>query len=344
MSVCVVLLFGGRGPEHEVSLRSAATILEGLRANDYEIHCVGISRVGSWHYMGPEVASEVDTSQPQVNLSPGSRSLSYFSKDARVTISADIFFPALHGAWGEDGTLQGLSELLGIPCAGSSVLGSAIGMDKDVSKRLLVQKGYLTATWDVVRAGEHAPNWQELVRRHGSPMFVKPATSGSSIGVRRVTGPNELEEAIELACRYSHKVLVEQAVSGREIECAVIETSKGPVASALGEIRAKNAHVFYDYDAKYEDEDGADLIVPADIAAPLRDQIQSLAIGIFRDLELSGFARVDFFLTANGIIYFNEVNTLPGFTSISMFPRMLIQTGMPLKQIISEIVGFTLRQ
>ncbi|MFJ4054518.1 D-alanine--D-alanine ligase family protein [Pseudomonas sp. NPDC089743] len=339
----IALVFGGRSSEHSVALRSASTIHAALMALGHRVHCVGIDREGSWRYQGEpgQFPGEVDLSAPLISIRPGNPSLSYTTHGSdTVEIAIDLLFPALHGRWGEDGTIQGLAAMCGLPCVGSGVLGSAMSMDKDVTKTMVQSSGLVVGPW---RAMNFMRPWEELVECLGSStLFVKPANSGSSIGVSKVSNALEYAEAFAIAACQDTKVLVEAEICGREIECGVLELEGGLMASVVGEILKKEGHGYYDYQAKYDCNSGADLRVPCLLPPDIVERIQALSVQAFRCLDLKGYARVDFFLTEGGSIILNEVNTLPGFTSSSMYPKMFECSGYPPVKLVGALVEYAL--
>lgn len=344
MALNIALVFGGRSAEHDVSLRSANTIYRALKQLKHDIHCIGIDRSGVWHYQAANGAfpMTVDEDAPTASLRLGRPVVSFTPKDAsgEIEIELDVIFPALHGPWGEDGTIQGLAAMSNLPCVGSSTLGSAIAMDKDVSKRLLRDRWIAVAPW--ITCSDTMPAWSEVVSELGRAVFVKPAALGSSVGIRRVTEEKEFRQAFEEAAAFGKKIILEMEIRGREIECGVLETAAGLVASDLGEITPLGSHRFYDYDAKYLDEAGARLTVPTGVPLDVKDRIQEISKSAFRCLELRTLARIDFFLTDGGEIVLNEANSLPGFTSISMYPKMFESSGYPLERLVEIILNNTL--
>ncbi|MFP3862231.1 D-alanine--D-alanine ligase family protein [Pseudomonas capeferrum] len=339
----IALVFGGRSSEHSVALSSASTIHAALMALGHRVHCVGIDREGNWRYQGEpcQFPGAVDRSAPLISIRPGHPSLSYTTQGSdTVEIGIDLLFPALHGRWGEDGTIQGLAAMCGLPCVGSGVLGSAMSMDKDVTKRMVQSFGVVVGPW--VAMSSMRP-WEELVECLGSStLFVKPATSGSSIGVSRVSNALEYAEAFAIAVRQDTKVLVEAEICGREIECGVLEGEEGLMASVVGEILKKKGHAYYDYQAKYDSNSGTDLRVPSLLPPDIVARIQASSVQVFRCLDLKGYARVDFFLTEDGEIILNEVNSLPGFTSASMYPKMFECSGYPPAKLVGALVEYAL--
>jgi len=342
----VGVLFGGRSGEHEVSLASAASVIRGLDPDQYEAVPIGITKDGHWlvgegaFKMLPEVLK--GGRRVMLTADPTEAALVPLDRGAGAQ-RLDVIFPVMHGTFGEDGTIQGMLELAGLPFVGAGVLGSAIGMDKDVSKRLCQEAGIPVVPWITV----HRWHWEkepEAVKtgiegKFEYPVFVKPATLGSSVGMSKVHNTEELAPALNLACEYGMKILVEKAVSAREIEVSVLGNHE-PQASVPGEIVPHRE--FYDYTAKYL-EDGTELIIPAELKPAQVTKIQSLAIRTFRTLELSGMARVDFFLEKKGgKLYLNEANTIPGFTSISMYPKLWEATGISFRELIDRLIDLAL--
>ena len=343
MALRIALVFGGRSAEHEVSLRSARTIYGALLELGCDIHCIGIDRAGIWRYHGvhgsfPDIVNEA---APEVSIKLGRRVISYDDGGSRGhrEVELDLLYPALHGPWGEDGTIQGLAAMSNLPCVGSATLGSAVSMDKDVAKRLLKSDGIVVAPW--LSCSRAMPPWSEIIARLGTSIFVKPASLGSSVGVRHVTNEKEYALAFEAAAGFDDKILLETEIRGREIECGVLEIGDRLIASELGEITPLGDHRYYDYAAKYEDDSGARLSVPACLMAEIKHQMQETAKRAFRCLGLRTLARVDFFLAEDGTIILNEVNTLPGFTSISMYPKMFECSGYALTSLVAEILKGT---
>ena len=338
----VGVLFGGRSGEHEVSLASAASVIRGLDPDQYEAVPIGITKDGHWLVgegavkMLPEVLK--GGRRVMLTADPTEAALVPLDRGSGAQ-RLDVIFPVMHGTFGEDGTIQGMLELAGLPYVGAGVLGSAIGMDKDVSKRLCKEAGIPVVPWVTI----HRWAWEkelEAVRaqiegKFEYPVFVKPATLGSSVGMSKVHSAEELAPALNLACEYGLKILVEKAVTGREIEVSVLGNHE-PQSSVPGEIVPHRE--FYDYAAKYL-EDGTQLIIPAALKPSQVTKIQSLAIKAFRTLELSGMARVDFFLEKKGgKLYLNEANTIPGFTSISMYPKLWEASGISFRELIGKLI------
>ena len=253
---------------------------------------------------------------------------------SRATLSLAVL---LHGPYGEDGSIQGLCRLANLPCVGAGILGSAVGMDKDVMKRLLREAGIPTARSLLVTRGRAAPVFDEVAARLGVPVFVKPANMGSSVGVSKAETAAEYREAVETALLYETKALVEECIPGREIECSVLGNAD-PVASVPGEIVTGGGHAFYDYQAKYIDENGAELLIPAPLSAPVTESVRALAVRAFTVLCCEGMARVDMFLRDAGEIVMNEINTIPGFTRISMYPKLWEASGVSYGELVDRLI------
>jgi len=342
----VGVLFGGRSGEHEVSLASAASVIRGLDPDKYEAVPIGITKDGHWLIgegavkMLPEVLK--GGRRVMLTADPTEAALVPLDRGAGAQ-RLDVIFPVMHGTFGEDGTIQGMLDLAGLPYVGAGVLGSAVGMDKDVSKRLCQDAGIPVVPWVTV----HRWRWEkepqemrvEIEEKFEYPLFVKPATLGSSVGMSKVHEAGELGAALDLACEYGMKVLVEKAVTAREIEVSVLGNHE-PQASVPGEIVPHRE--FYDYAAKYLEE-GTQLLIPADLKPGQVQKIQNLAVRAFQVLELSGMARVDFFLEKKtGKLYLNEVNTIPGFTSISMYPKLWEASGIPFRELVDKLIELAL--
>lgn len=332
----IAVFFGGRSEEHDVSCVSAVSALTALQEHGHETVAVGIDRDGVFHLADPATDPLV-AEGPVVSIEiPGGRLLG-----EGAAIEIDAAFPVLHGPFGEDGTIQGLFEMAGVPYVGAGVLGSAIGMDKDVAKRLCREAGIPIGDYFVVRSQGFLSEPGSIVSRAGSdlgfPVFVKPANLGSSVGISRAEDEESLKESIHAALQHDPKVIVEAEVAGREIEVAVIE---GPRASVAGEIIVDGG--WYTYDAKYRD-DATRIEVPADLTESAMENVRSLARRAFEVLECRGLARVDFFYEEGGRGFIlNEINTMPGFTPRSMFPMMWAATGLPYADLCNELVELAL--
>src|SRR5262249_14669624 len=319
----VALLFGGRSAEHDVSLMSAANVFRALDPARYEVVPIAVARNGAW-MLCPLVEgrfpTEVPPDGPLLPLLPGGsgRLVVAPNDDAKFEPPAavDVIFPVLHGPFGEDGSVQGLAELAGVPFVGASVFASAAAMDKDAAKRLLRDAGLPTLRFRVVTPADDS-SFAELTAELGRPLFVKPARLGSSVGVGKADTAEEVAAALAEAFRHDRKVLIEECMRGREVECGVLEDADGTLTTSLpGEIVPTNRYAFYTYEAKYLDEHGAELKVPADLPKAVVKRVQELSLQAFRALGCEAMARVDFFLLPDMTVLVNEVNTIPGFTNI----------------------------
>lgn len=338
----VGILFGGQSAEHEVSIQSAKNVLQALDKTKYEPVLIGINKTGKWfslsesqfHYIASQSYHALPEEIATKNLSP---------QQTLPQANLDVVFPLLHGPMGEDGTVQGMLKLMGLPFVGADVLGSAVGMDKDVMKRLLRDGGLPIAKFLVFSNSDRETLSFELIKKElGIPFFVKPANLGSSIGVAKVHSGSEFAEAIDKAFSYDSKILIEQGIEAREIECSVLGNDE-KIASIPGEVIP--SHEFYDYEAKYIDEDGAILEIPAKLNKKQVKDIQKLAIQACEVLCVDGMARVDFFLDKKtNHIYINEINTIPGFTSISMYPKLWETSGIPYVELIDRLISLALER
>ncbi|HUZ45555.1 MAG TPA: D-alanine--D-alanine ligase family protein [Terriglobia bacterium] len=346
----VGVLYGGRSGEHDVSLASAASVIKALDRSKYEVVSIGISREGHWYAAAHSVKSPAEVFKkanrviPSADPSePGLKPLG--PARGRGKIGVDIVFPVLHGTFGEDGTVQGLLELATIPYVGAGVLGSAVGMDKDVMKRLFRDAGLPVVEWVVVLRDEwerESARVRKLIEKEiGYPLFVKPANLGSSVGISKVHNRRELAPALALAASYDRKIIVEKALDAREIECAVLGNDR-PEASAPGEVVSVNE--FYDYEAKYVKE-GSRLIIPAKLTAKQTRTVREVAVRAFRSTDCAGLARVDFLLDRpSGKLFLNEINTLPGFTPISMYPKLWEASGLAYPRLLDRLIALGLER
>jgi D-alanine-D-alanine ligase len=353
----VAVVFGGRSSEHSISCISAGSILRALDPDEFEVVPVGITRAGRWVLVtgdgnamaiqGGRLPEITDGSGTAVVLPPDPTARGIEVVEVRDGIRAlsdvDVVFPVLHGAYGEDGTIQGLFEIAGIPYVGAGVFASAAGMDKEFTKKLAVAEGIPVGPYVVLRDGASLPDADR--DRLGLPVFVKPSRAGSSIGITKVRDWADLEAAVAAAREVDPKVLVEAAIAGREIECGVLEGEYGgpPEASVPAEIRVLRDHEFYDFEAKYLD-DVCEFDIPADLPPGVTERIREYACRTFTALDCAGLARVDFFVTADRTVYLNEINTMPGFTPISMFPRMWAASGLEYPKLLSRLVRTALRR
>ncbi|MCP4334224.1 MAG: D-alanine--D-alanine ligase [Gammaproteobacteria bacterium] len=348
----VAVLFGGRSAEHEVSLQSARNVIEAIDQDKYEPVLIGIDRNGAW-FLNEESISLLNSDDPRlITLNQSNSPVSLVPSDqAGVLVNLqsssplpaiDVIFPVLHGPYGEDGSVQGLAKLANVPCVGSDILGSAIAMDKDVSKRLLRDAGIAVARHICIRRnGLNDEMRQQVEQSFGYPVYVKPANMGSSVGVVKVASASGLDGAIDSALQYDTKVVLEENIVGREVECSVLGNDD-PLASSVGEIGTDDG--FYSYEKKYIDADGAKLIIPASLEPDTLQRVQRTAIVAFQVLESRGMARVDMFLTASGEIFVNEINTIPGFTAISMYPKLWLESGLSYTDLIDRLVQLALEE
>ncbi len=345
----IAVLFGGRSAEHEVSLMSARNAVGALDRARYEIVPIGIAKDGRWLLVDLEdgaLPQAIPASGTQVALIPG-------GKGQAVTIAADgrqgllpaidLIFPVLHGPFGEDGTVQGYAETADVAYVGCGVAASAAAMDKALAKRLLVAEGIPVARAIAVHEGDAQPG-EALLEALGLPLFVKPARQGSSVGVSRVDSLDALQPALDEAFRHDDKVLIEEFVRAREIECSVLEDAEGRLTvSRPGEIIPAESHGFYSYDAKYVDAGGAIVKAPADLSDEVIAEAREMAARAFRALACAGMARVDFFLRADGSLIINEINTIPGFTNISMYAKALAADGIAYQQVVETLIAHALK-
>ncbi len=352
----VALVFGGRSPEHAISCMSAGSILGAIDRDAFEVVPVGIARDGRWLLL-PDDPDELQirgrelpevTAGQVVALSndPAERGLRVFDGAADGVgqlAHVDVVFPVLHGEQGEDGTIQGLLEIVGLPYVGAGVFASAAAMDKEFTKKLLAAEGLPVGEYHVLRPGDEAELDDAQRARITLPAFVKPARAGSSIGITKITDWSQLVDAVGAARTIDSKVLIEAGVAGREIECGILAEDGAPGeprnvrASVPAEIKVLHGHDWYDFEAKYID-DACEFDVPADLPAAITAQIQDFAVRAFRALDGRGLARVDFFVTGAGEVILNEVNTMPGFTPISMYPRMWEASGIPYAELIDRLI------
>jgi D-alanine-D-alanine ligase len=342
MNVCI--LYGGRSGEHEVSLRSAASVAANLDTGRHRLTAIGIGRDGSWHLQERIVRRAIPGQGEALEILPSACTVSVvpaggIHADGKQ-IGIDCVFPVLHGTYGEDGTVQGLLDIAGLPYVGAGVLGSSVSLDKERSKRLWRDAGIPVVEFAVVPRDADA----SAAAAVGFPACVKPVSAGSSLGVHRVDGPGGLADALADALRYDTRALVERFVDAREIECSVVGND-APRAFPPGEVVTAGSHAFYDYDAKYTDPDGARLEAPARLEPEVRERVMQTAEAAYAAVGCEGMARVDFFLErGSGRLYVNEINTIPGFTSISMFPRMCAAGGLAYPELLDLLVGLAVER
>ncbi len=352
----LAVIFGGQSDEHDVSIRSAQTVFDAVDGDRYEVVPIGITREGQWVVSGDPLAALRQASD-ELSLSDGDGADAVGEVETLAPVTGamaltgnsqqpiDVVFPVLHGPFGEDGSIQGLFEVAGVPYVGSGVLGSAVAMDKAMTKQVLEQAGIPQLPWQLVNRGDiqdHAELVADRIAETiGFPCFIKPANLGSSVGISRVSERGDLVSALNEAAYYDRRVVVEKGVDAREIEMSVLGNDD-PIASVAGEVVPLGG--FYDYNAKYIDNT-TDLVIPAKLDPSILGFLQEMAIDVFRALDLSGMARVDFFIErGTDHIYLNEVNTLPGFTSISMYPMLWEASGVPLPELIDRLVGLALER
>jgi len=345
------VLYGGRSGEHDVSLCSAASVVSALNSSKYEIIAIGIDRDGKWYVQDkPEIVGHKDFGKVLSLKKHGTWLVNHFEQGNQLhlynmensgeKVAVDIVFPVLHGTFCEDGTLQGLLELAMVPYVGADVIGSAVGMDKDVAKRLLHEAGIpvvpsLTVNFQQWRNNQKSI-MESAIDKMGLPLFIKPVCTGSSVGVKKVKEKTLFPEAVDYALQFDTRVIIEKAIDCREIECAVLG-NEDPAASVLGEIIPM--HEFYSYEAKYIDPNGAIPKIPAQIEPALAAAIRKMAVAGYLALGCSSMARVDFFLDKKtSEFYLNEINTLPGFTSISMYPKLWEATGLKYSDLLETLI------
>ena len=360
----VAIVFGGRSSEHAISVSTAGSVLRAIDRDAFEVLPIGITTDGRWALtvdeparmaisggVLPSVEAIAESTEGQVSLpaSPVARELVYTEPGAvpKALGEVDVVLPLLHGPWGEDGTVQGLLELSGVPYVGSGVLSSAVGMDKEYTKRVLASFGLPVGPYTVVRPREWAdeaarPAVRARIAELGYPVFVKPARAGSSIGITKVSDPAGLDAAIEEARRHDPKVVVEAGLVGRELECGVLEFEDGPRASLPAEVLVADGYDFYDFEAKYIDSN--EVQIPAALTEDETARLRALAVEVFEALACEGLARVDVFLLPDGNFVVNEINTMPGFTPISAYPRMWEATGIPYPELIDRLIRAALRR
>jgi D-alanine-D-alanine ligase len=346
--VKVGILFGGKSVEHEVSLLSAKNVMDALDLDRFELVPIFVDKAGRWLLVDSldSLLEETESGGAAINhgqlvsFFPGGKGRLVHLSDMASSTYVDVVFPVLHGSCGEDGSVQGLLKLAGVPYVGSEIIGSAIGMDKDVSKRLLREAGIPVAPFYAFKRGD-VIDGRKVLEELGLPVFVKPASLGSSVGVAKVENVSGLQAAIDAAFKFDAKVLVEKFIEGREIECAVLGNDD-PIASVVGEIGS--SHDFYSYEAKYVDKKAVKLTLPANIDSTITDRVRALSVQSFNVLCCMGMARVDFFLSKDGSLVVNEINTIPGFTSMSMYPLLWQATGLAYRELVSQLIELAMQR
>jgi D-alanine-D-alanine ligase len=347
----VAILFGGKSAEHEISLISARNIVEAMDKNKYEVVAIGIDKQGRWHLdegarllHGKSVSKvEFPDAQNAAAVLPGDNATPLVRRSGAgfgALGAIDVVFPILHGPFGEDGTVQGLLKLANLPFVGAGVLGSAVGMDKDVMKRLL-RDAKIPIGKFLVFARADKISFAKVKNTLGMPLFVKPANLGSSVGISKVIKPAQFAAAVKEAFRYDNKIIIEEFIQGREIECSVLGNDK-PIASLPGEIVVNRD--FYSYDAKYIDDKGARLEIPAKLPKAVVKKVRDIALRAYKALCCEGMGRIDFFVQANGRVLVNEINTIPGFTKISMYPKMWEATGISYSKLIDRLIQLAIQR
>lgn len=347
----IVILYGGKSGEHEVSLQSAASVLKNLDRAKYSVRLIGITGDGRWYLQPDELGERSPTEVPDsLPIDETESRRVYAIPEGGLACPAgelpvECVIPVLHGPFGEDGTVQGLLDVAGVPYVGAGVLGSALGMDKELCKRIWIQAGLPVVRFTVIHRHRYRmqpeAEQQRALRSFELPLFVKPARVGSSVGITRVSEHSELSHAVEEAFAFDTKLLVEPAVSGQEIECSVLG-NKEPRAFTLGEVIPN--YDFYSYEAKYVDPDGAALEIPARLDEELGQRIKEIAVAAYRAADVEGLARVDFFVDATGEPLLNEINTIPGFTRISMFPMLCAEDGLPYAELLDTMIALAIER
>ncbi len=340
----LTIIFGGKSAEHEVSILSAKSIVEAIDKDKYNISLIGISKKGDWLNIDKEallsgnllLEQKAPKDKAHAQKITHQKNSNFLQEIGIGKKEVNVVFPILHGPFGEDGTIQGLLKMLDVPFVGPSILSSAINMDKDISKKLLKEAGIPIVKFATYRKDNKKNiSFDNLKKLLGLPFFVKPANLGSSVGISKVNKNKDFEKAIQEAFLYDNKVIIEEGIEGKEIECAVLG-NENPTASILGEIIPTQD--FYSYDAKYLDENGAEMAIPANISKTTTKKIQELAIKSFKTLCCEGMGRVDFFLTADNKIFVNEINTIPGFTPISMYPKLWEKSGLSYSKLLDKLI------
>jgi D-alanine-D-alanine ligase len=348
--VRVAVVYGGRSSEHGISVVSAGSVIAALDPARYEVVPVGITAAGRWQLTGADTSRMAITGRETPHVADGTEVVLSADPEGGGLVAlggaadvpdVDVVFPVLHGRFGEDGTVQGLFDLAGVPYVGSGVFASAAAMDKEMTKKLLRADGLAVGDYAVLHRGD--PVIAEDLHHLGLPVFVKPARAGSSVGITRVRDWAELADAVRVALEHDDKVLVEAGQTGHEVECGVLEDADGvPRASVPAQIRLRPGHDWYDFEAKYLD-DACEFDVPADLPDDVTRAVQDAAVAAFRSLGCAGLARVDFFVSDDGGLVVNEVNTMPGFTPVSMFPRMWAASGVAYPELVDLLVASGLR-
>lgn len=339
----LILLFGGRSSEHEVSMNSAKNIYKAINQDKYNVILIGVSKEGTWYWLEESIflnLNHLKDSESQklnkVSLISIDGAGKLLSISDQKTYHIDCVFPIIHGTNGEDGTLQGYLKMMNLPFVGCGTLSSANCMDKELMKIILTYAGIENSKFLVLHS-KNDYSYAELVEKLGSPFFIKPANTGSSVGVHKIKNAVEYEHKLADAFLYDHKIIAEEFIKGRELEISVLGSNQNPKASVPGELIIK--HEFYTYEAKYLDPNGAEIIIPAALTEPQITEMKSIAKKAFQVMGCDGFARIDFFLKEDGTFYINELNTLPGFTQISMYPKMWQASGLAYSDLVEELIN-----
>lgn len=336
----VGILFGGRSVEHDVSVISARNVAANIDQNKFEIFLIGISKSGNW-FLCETIDQEISSGKP-LNISLSATLTLFFTDEEQILL--DVVFPVLHGTDGEDGSIQGLLHTVNIPCVGSGVLGSAASMDKVITKRVLTQAGIPTARFEAYSHSQRNQiSFSRIAANLGLPFMLKPANLGSSVGVGKIKEEKDFAEALSYAFKFDNLILFEEYVSGREMECGIIGNDK-PEASPAGEIKLSEKYEFYSFEAKYEDPDSTTIILPAEVDETVMDEIKAASIQAYEVLNCKDFARIDLFVLEDGTVRINEINTIPGFTNISMYPLLMRELGYEYTTLITRLIDLAVER
>lgn len=330
----VGVLYGGRSVEHDISLLSAKNILQNIDANKFEVSLIAIDKEGKWHLCN-DINKPINSGEP-LSVILDAKNPYLFTRDKQLKL--DVIFPILHGTDGEDGSVQGLLQTINLAYVGSGVLGSAASMDKLLAKRVLQSAGLPVADFEAFQHHERdSIDFQKVADHLGLPFIIKPTNLGSSVGVSKISDETNFDQALDDAFKYDNSILIEEFIDGREVECAILGNEK-PLASVAGEVVISSNYEFYSFKAKYEDPDAAKITIPAEIPDSVHDQIKGLCLKAYSLLNCHDLARVDLFVQADGSIFINEINTLPGFTNISMYPSLIQHEGISYQELITRLI------
>ena len=336
----VGVLYGGRSVEHDVSLLSAKNILQNIDTNKFEIYLLAIDKDGKW-FLCQDINLPINSGEP-LSVMLDAKDPYFYTKENHIKI--DVIFPILHGTDGEDGSVQGLIQTVNIGYVGSGVLGSAASMDKLLAKRVLQSAGLPVADFEAFQHHERASiDYDRLVDHFGLPFIIKPANLGSSVGVSKINGQESFEEALDYAFKYDRSILIEEFIDGREVECAILG-NENPLASVAGEVVLSSNYEFYSFTAKYEDPESAKITIPADMPDNVHEEIKGLCLKAYSLLNCHDLARVDLFVKPDGSVYVNEINTLPGFTNISMYPSLIQHEGISYQELITQLIEMAMQR